>query len=58
VTDSFEQSWRLSEQVTCARCRRAARDDADFVGWEQLEDGQVCPGCLTMVEAHERRAVE
>jgi hypothetical protein len=40
----------LSNHVGCARCRRAPRDDADFVEWEQLDDGEVCPGCLTMLE--------
>jgi hypothetical protein len=40
----------LSNQVRCARCRRAPRDDADFVGWEALDQGAVCPGCLTMHE--------
>jgi hypothetical protein len=36
--------------VGCARCRRAPRDDADFVEWEELDDGKVCRGCLTMLE--------
>lgn len=44
----------LSNQVKCARCRRAPRDDADFVAWEALDDGVVCPGCLTMLEVDAR----
>jgi hypothetical protein len=45
----------LSDQVTCLRCRRAPRDDADYVGWEALVEGVVCPGCLTMLELEGRR---
>jgi hypothetical protein len=37
---------------------RAPRDDADFVEWEKVDDGEVCPGCLTLLETHERRAAE
>jgi hypothetical protein len=53
-----EHGSRLSKQVTCVRCRRVPRDDADFVEWRKLDDGEVCPGCLTMLEAHDRSAVE
>lgn len=53
-----DEGSRLSKQVTCARCRRAPRDDSDFVEWEKLEDGEVCPGCLTMLEAQASRAAE
>lgn len=50
------ESSNLSNQVRCSRCRRAPRDDADYVGWEVLEEGAVCPGCLTMLETEVRRA--
>ena len=46
----------LSDQVRCPRCVRAPRDDADFVEWEVLDEGAVCPGCLTMLEVKARRA--
>lgn len=49
-------SSNLSNQVRCSRCRRAPRDDVDYVGWEALDDGTVCPGCLTMLETEARRA--
>lgn len=51
-----EESSKLSKQVRCSRCRRAPRDDADYVGWEPLDEGDVCPGCLTMLEVEARRA--
>jgi hypothetical protein len=44
----------LSNQVRCSRCQRAPRDDSDFVRWEALEEGAVCPGCLTMLEKETR----
>lgn len=44
----------LSNQVICSRCRRAPRDDADYVAWEALAEGAVCPGCLTMLEIEAR----
>jgi hypothetical protein len=53
-----EQSSRLSKHVNCARCRRAPLDDSDFVDWETLDEGEVCPGCLTMLEEHARRAAK
>lgn len=33
----------------CARCRRSAPDQesGDFLEWEAMSDGIVCPGCLT-----------
>ena len=46
----------LSNQVRCPRCARAPRDDADYVAWEILDEGAVCPGCLTMLEMEARRA--
>lgn len=45
----------LSNQVGCARCMRAPRDDADLEQWEELDAGEVCPGCLTMLEVDTRR---
>lgn len=45
----------LSSQVQCARCRRSPRDDADYVSWCALDDGSVCPGCLTMLETETHR---
>lgn len=48
-------SSNLSNQVTCSRCQRVPRDDADYVVWEALEEGPVCPGCLTMLELEARR---
>jgi hypothetical protein len=50
------QSFNLSRQVRCSRCRREPRDDADYVTWHALDDGTVCPGCLTLLEADEHRA--
>lgn len=50
------ESSNLSNQVRCRRCIRAPRDDADFVGWATLDEGAVCPGCLTMLELEARRA--
>ena len=46
----------LSNRVRCSRCLRAPRDDADFVGWEALDEGVVCPGCLTLLETDAHRA--
>jgi len=51
-------SSNLSSRVTCARCRREPRDDADYVTWHALDEGTVCPGCLTMLEAESHRASE
>ena len=50
------ESSNLSNQVRCARCVRAPRDDADYVAWATLDEGAVCPGCLTMLETEARRA--
>lgn len=50
------ESSNLSNQIRCPRCIRAPRDDADYVDWEALEEGAVCPGCLTMLEMEARRA--
>ena len=50
------ESSNLSDQVWCSRCQRTARDDADYVGWEVLEECAVCPGCLTALEVEARRA--
>lgn len=52
------QSSNLSRQVRCQRCRREPRDDADYVTWQALDDGTVCPGCLTLLEVDESRARE
>jgi hypothetical protein len=52
------QSFNLSSQIRCSRCRRKPRDDADYVTWRALNDGAVCPGCLTMIETEARRASE
>jgi hypothetical protein len=46
----------LSNQVRCSRCQRAPRDEVDYVAWEALDGGAVCPGCLTMLEMEARRA--
>jgi len=53
-----EQGSTLSNQAKCARCRRSPRDDVDFVDWEQIDDAEVCPGCLTMLEVQARRTAE
>lgn len=50
------ESSNLSHQVRCPRCVRAPRDDADYVDWAALDEGAVCPGCLTMLEMEARRA--
>jgi hypothetical protein len=47
-----------SGQVHCARCQRLPRDGSDLILWEALDEGDVCPGCLTMLEAHARRTAE
>ena len=47
-----------SSQVLCARCRRVPRDGSDLILWEPLAEGDVCPGCLTMLEADARRTAE
>jgi len=47
------ESSNLSNQVRCSRCRRAPRDDADYVSWEAFDEGAVCPGCLTMLEVED-----
>jgi hypothetical protein len=52
------QSSHLSSQVRCSRCRREPRDDSDYVTWQALDEGSVCPGCLTMLETDARRASE
>jgi hypothetical protein len=44
------QSSNLSSQVQCSRCRREPRNDEDYVTWQALDEGAVCPGCLTMLE--------
>ena len=49
------ESSKLSRQVRCSRCLRVPRDDADYVGWDALDEGAVCPGCLTMLEVEARR---
>jgi hypothetical protein len=46
----------LSNQERCSRCQRAPRDDEDYLAWEALDEGAVCPGCLTMLEIEARRA--
>jgi hypothetical protein len=56
--DLDPQSSNLSSHVSCSRCRREPRDDADYVTWRALEEGTVCPGCLTLLETDERRAYE
>lgn len=50
------ESSSLSHQIRCSRCRRALRDDVDYVGCEAFDEGAVCPGCLTMLEVEARRA--
>src|SRR5690349_18170556 len=39
-----QETSDLSNRVKCSRCRRAPNDDADYVGWEALDEGAVCPG--------------
>jgi hypothetical protein len=34
----------------CARCARSARDSDDRSNWVTIEDEEVCPGCLTLLE--------
>jgi len=50
------QSSNLSRHVSCSRCRREPRDDADYVTWHALEGGTVCPGCLTLLETDQLQA--
>jgi len=35
---------------SCARCARSARDADDRSTWVTIEDEEVCPGCLTLLE--------
>jgi hypothetical protein len=35
---------------TCARCARSSRDAEDRSTWVTIEDEEVCPGCLTLLE--------
>jgi hypothetical protein len=35
---------------TCSRCARSARDADDLTTWVTIEDEEVCPGCLTLLE--------
>jgi len=56
LTAGDPQSSNLSHQVRCSRCQRAPRDDADYVNWQSLDEGVVCPGCLTMLEEEAQRA--
>jgi hypothetical protein len=51
-------SFNLSSRVTCTRCLREPRDDADYVTWQALDEGTVCPGCLTMLESEASRTSE
>jgi hypothetical protein len=44
------QSSNLSSQVKCSRWRHEPCDDADYVTWHALDEGGVCPGCLTLLE--------
>jgi hypothetical protein len=37
------EASNLSNQVRCSPCQRAPRDDADYVGWEALEEGRRFP---------------
>src|SRR5581483_5828291 len=54
--DTVDPQSSLSSQVRCSRCRREPRNDADYVTWHALDEGAVCPGCLTMLEAEAHRA--
>jgi hypothetical protein len=35
---------------TCSRCARSARDPDDRSTWVTIDDEEVCPGCLTLLE--------
>jgi len=49
----------LLKAGACTRCRRTPRDVDDLAAWELTDDGIVCPGCLTLLEADAlRRAGE
>lgn len=50
------ETSNFSNQVRCTRCVRTPGDDADYTEWEALDEGAVCPGCLTMLEMEARRA--
>ena len=49
------ESAKFANEPKCSRCQRPARDDGDYGDWEALDEGVVCPGCLTMLETHARR---
>jgi hypothetical protein len=39
-----------SSLETCSRCARSARDSDDRTSWVTIDDEEVCPGCLTLLE--------
>jgi hypothetical protein len=39
-----------STAESCSRCARFARDSDDRSTWVTIEDEEVCPGCLTLLE--------
>jgi hypothetical protein len=50
--DNLEQA---SAPVRCARCTRAPRSAQDRLAWVTVDDAQVCPGCLTMLDNEQLR---
>jgi hypothetical protein len=47
-----------AELVTCARCARPPRDPDDRSAWAMVDEGEVCPGCLTLTEVEARKGLE
>jgi len=39
-----------SDLETCSRCARFERDADDRTTWVTIDDEEVCPGCLTLLE--------
>ena len=39
-----------STPETCSRCARFVRDADDHTTWVTIDDEEVCPGCLTLLE--------
>jgi hypothetical protein len=39
----------------CSRCARSPRSAEDRLAWATIDDADVCPGCLTLVDTERIR---
>jgi hypothetical protein len=46
---------RGPDLVTCRRCARTPRDPDDHETWVAMDGSEICPGCLTLIEAEAQR---